>query len=195
MELRATEGVTNVTTAANNSATEYVLTFQAAEAARFGVTLQQVSSLVRSAVFGTEATSITSLNDETAVIVKQQLAGEIDNQPTGSNIASIEAVERLQLSNARGEVISVGQVVDVSLRESRSVINHIDGDRVFSVSADVAEGADARGIQSNFLSEFSPDVPASISVSSGGGETEESNQAFAEMFAALVVGIGLWSEY
>ena len=33
------------------------------------------------------------------------------------------------------------------------------------------------------------DIPEDITISTGGGETEESNQAFMEMFAALIVGV------
>jgi multidrug efflux pump subunit AcrB len=189
LQLRNTAGVASVSTAANNSTTEYVLTFKPAVAAQYGLTVQDVSSQVRTAVYGTEATSLTSLTDETAVIIKQQLSGTPGLAADSSNLATIEDIERLELLTPTGATVSVGNVVDVTLRESRSAINHIDGDRVFSVSADVTEGGDPRAIQAAFVSSFSESLPDGVTLSTGGGETEESNRAFVEMFVALLAGI------
>jgi len=190
--LRSIDGATNVETSANENTTEYVLNFKQAEAARFGLTTQTVSSAVRTAVFGTDATSITTLTDDVDIVVKLELAG-VPDDPALSTVASISDIEAIQLATPGGESVSLGSLVDITVRESRAAIRHIDGDRVMSLSGDVTEGANARDVQASLLTAIDEQitVPESVTIETGGGEAEESSQAFVEMFLALIVGVGL----
>jgi HAE1 family hydrophobic/amphiphilic exporter-1 len=82
-------------------------------------------------------------------------------------------------------------LVTTYLRESSSVINHEDGKRVVSVTADAASDANSRELQTTVVDQINAqlDIPDNVTISTGGGETEDSNQAFIEMALALVVGI------
>jgi HAE1 family hydrophobic/amphiphilic exporter-1 len=73
------------------------------------------------------------------------------------------------------------------------VINHEDGKRVVSVTADVSGDGNAREIQAQAVQEIKEQlsVPDTIEISTGGGETEESNRSFIELFLALIVGVVL----
>jgi HAE1 family hydrophobic/amphiphilic exporter-1 len=70
------------------------------------------------------------------------------------------------------------------------VITHEDGARVVSVTSDVTAEGNAREIQATVLERIKREltIPDGVTVSAGGGEAEESNQAFLEMFLALIVG-------
>ena len=191
--LNEIDGSTNVKTTGNQNGTEFVLEFDRQEGSRFGLTTQSVSSYLRGAVFGTDATSLTTLTDDIDVVVKLQLDGPAQPDPGATADASIDDLEQLLIPTPTGEVVPIGTVANITLRESNSSIRHTDGDRVITLTGDVVEGADARAIQAELLAQIESelDLSPTITVDTGGGESEESNQAFIEMFVALFVGVGL----
>ncbi len=185
-----TENVINVETSTNNNNTEFVLELDRAKATAYGLNPAYISTLARTAVYGTDATSLTTLSEDIDVVVKLKVdpAAEVTSDTT--NIATIEDLTRITIPTPTGSVL-LSDLVAVSLRESSSVINHEDSKRVVSVTADVSAEGNAREAQAAALKRIESELnlPSDISISTGGGETEESNKAFLEMFAALVVGI------
>lgn len=183
-------GTANVEKSTNNNSTEYVIDLDTEKTAAFGLNPFIVSQTLRTAIFGTDATTLTSTEDDIDVVVKlntnpgQNITSEL------SNVTTINEIAQLTIASPTGPV-ALENIASISLRESSSVISHEDGKRVVSISADVREGANAREVQAAVLTavEESIDIPDTMEVSTGGGETEESNQAFAEMFAALLVGV------
>ncbi|MCA9363133.1 efflux RND transporter permease subunit [Candidatus Kaiserbacteria bacterium] len=182
----------NVRTSTNNNSTEFVLELDKDKAAAVGVSPFLVSQLARTAIYGSDATSITTLVDDIDVVVKLNVSN--DNLPTTDTVnrTSINALGDITVPSQVGPV-PLSSLVNVSLRESSSVINHQDGKRVVSVEADVIEGANAREVQALLLAEIESNInlPDGVIISTGGGESDESNKAFMEMFLALIVGVGL----
>ena len=189
--LAQTEGVVNISSPATESALEYVLTFKADLAAQYGLSAQSVSSALRSTVFGAEATSISSLDESIDVVVQQDLSGNVGYEPRQTNVGMIEDIEAIPLTTPSGDTVFVGTLVDVSVREAQRSIAHVEGERVVTVSADVEPGYNARDIQASFIESFqdSHPLPATVRLETAGGESEESNQAFIEMFIALIAGV------
>lgn len=187
---RSLPGATNVETSTNNNSTEFVLELDRAKAAALGVSPFEVSQVARTAVFGSDATSLTSLDEDIDVVVKLNMNNSEAVTTDTANVTTIDAIERISINTPNGTV-PLSSIVDVRLRESSSVINHEEGKRVVSVTADVAGDGNAREIQATALDRIRAelDIPDDVTLSTGGGETEESNQAFAEMGLALVVGI------
>lgn len=186
------EHTTNVETSTTNNSTEFVLDLDTDKAAAYGVSPLTISQVARTAVFGTDATSLTTLSDDIDVVVKLNVANQTSVTTDTTNIATIDDINRITIPTQTGDVL-LSDLVDVSLRESSAVINHEDGKRVVTVTADVTAAGNAREIQAEALRRINTEltIPDNVEISTGGGETEESNQAFAEMFLALVVGIGL----
>jgi HAE1 family hydrophobic/amphiphilic exporter-1 len=190
--LRTIPGSVNVETSTNNNNTEYVLNLDRDRATALGVSPSTVSQVARTALFGSEATSLTTLDEDISVVVKMNIDNSSLPTAENTNVTSINDLERISIATQSGPV-PLSTLVDVTLRESSSVINHEGGKRVVEVTADVAEGANAREIQATAIERIRDElnVPEDVEISTGGGETDESNQAFMEMFLALVVGIGL----
>jgi len=180
----------NVETSTNNNSTEFVLELDRAKTAALGLSPFQVSQTARTAVFGSEATSLTTLENDIDVVVRLN----VNNTP-GVNIENINnttigAVEQITIPTATGPV-PLSTLVTTTLRESSSVINHEGGKRVVSVTADVSGDGNAREIQAIAIERIRAelDIPDGVEISTGGGETDDSNQAFIEMGLALVVGV------
>ncbi|MFT5831739.1 MAG: multidrug efflux pump subunit AcrB [Candidatus Paceibacteria bacterium] len=189
---RGIDGTVNVETSTNSNSTEFVLELDRARTASLGLSPFQVSQIARTAVFGSEATTLTTLTEDIKVVVKLNVANAEDINANNANNISIDALEQIQLQTQSGTV-PLSSLVTVSLRESSSVIRHEDGRRVVSVTADVTGDGNAREIQAAALEQIDSelDIPASVELSTGGGETEESNRSFIELFLALIVGVVL----
>ena len=190
--LKVTPDTTNVETSTNSNNTEFVFELDRAKAASLGLNAFTVSQVIRTALYGSTATSLTTLDDDIDVIVKMNIANTPTVTSDTTNNADIETLARITIPTPQGN-IPLSAIVDISLRESSSVINHEDSKRVVAVTADIAGDGNAREIQTEVLKRVKAEVTMSddIVLSTGGGETDESNKAFLEMLLALVVGIGL----
>jgi len=188
--LRGLENTVNVETSTNNNNTEFVLTLDRAKAAAAGVSPVTVSQTARAAVFGSDVTAITTLTDDISITVKLNVSGSANPTSETTNNTTITALESVTIPSPSGP-IALGNLVDVSLRESSSVINHEDNERVVSITADVSDEGNARELQATAVTAIEEQlaIPEGVTISTGGGETEESNEAFFEMFLALIVGV------
>jgi len=187
---KARSGIINVESSTNTNGTEFVLELDRAKAAALGLNPATISQIARTAVYGTKATSLTTMDEDIDVVVKLNLnnSDTITNDTT--RVADISALEQIPIKTSSGSV-PLSSLVTVKLRESSSAILHEGGKRVVSVTADVTEGANARELQTALLSELNTSlvIPDNIKISTGGGESDESNKAFGEMFIALIVGV------
>ena len=190
--LKTIDGSINVTTSANNNSTEFVITLNKAKAAAFGLDPLSVSSLLRTAVYGSEVMSLTSLDDDVDVVLKLNITNTPNPDPNETNQMTIDALTRVELPTPSGQTVLLSSLVDVSVRESSAVINHEDGDRIISLSADITSAGNAQEIQAELTKRINAElfIPENITISAG-GETDESSQAFIELFLALVVGVVL----
>jgi multidrug efflux pump subunit AcrB len=96
----------------------------------------------------------------------------------------------LQVSSPQGPVL-LGSVLAEDLASAHASIAHEDEERVETVSSQVEDGATAIEIVQAFQArEAELELPAGVRISYG-GETEDINQSFREMFFALVAGLVL----
>jgi HAE1 family hydrophobic/amphiphilic exporter-1 len=187
---RSLPDAVNVETSTNNNNTEFVLVLDKARATALGISPFQVSQVARTAIFGTDATSLTTLTEDIDVAVKLNINNSDDVTSATANVTSIDALERITIPSASGP-IPLATLVDVELRESSSVINHESGQRVVTVTADASANGNARELQATAVERIRAelDIPDDVTISTGGGEAEESNQGFTELLLALVVGV------
>ena len=187
---RTLENTVNVETSTNNNSTEFVLELDRSKTAALGLNPFIVSQTARTAVFGSNATSLTTLEDDIDVVVRLNVNNTPDVNIENVNNTTINAVEQITIPTATGPV-PLSTLVTTSLRESSSVINHESGKRVVTVTADVSGEGNAREIQAIAIERIKAEltIPDNVEISTGGGETDDSNQAFIEMGLALLVGI------
>jgi len=187
--LKTIPGATNVTTGTQSNSTEFVFTLDKARTIALGLNPASVAQTLRTALYGTEATSITTSSDDIDIVVKLALNRDFKDIRETS-ITTIEALENLALALPNGESILVGSVVDVSVRESSAVIRHDDTERVIQLASDLTADANLREVTSTFLDGIydNVDIPDSVTLDIG-GENEESAEAFKDMFIALIVGV------
>ena len=184
------EGTRNVSNSAQDDSAEFILSVDRDQAAELGVTPAQVAGTLRTAVFGTEATTIKELDDDIEIMVKlnlnQNRIGAFDTNQT-----TIDRILELPLNTPQG-TISLGSVLSTSFDQAQERIRHEDLERIASVSSNVESGISVAAVNAEFDRRAKEEltVPANVTMQVG-GETEDVDQSTSDMFRALIFGIFL----
>ncbi len=181
--------VTNITSSTQNNGSEFDLTIDRAKATALGLNAQLVGQTLRAAIQGTKATSITQPNQNIDVVVKLNLnVAYTDSSDTTET--TIDSIENLSIQGPSGTVL-LGSVLTDSLGESNTDIEHLDRNRIETVSAYPDDKTTADAVVGEFEKRVSElNLPSDITVSYG-GETQDITQSFTQMFIAIIAGIVL----
>lgn len=189
--VRETPNTINITNSNSSNTIELVYQYERELGSRFGVSPLSISQGLRTAVSGTEATTITTLDNSVPVVVRLQLESGIVADIDEARNTQPETILGLTLPNTTGNQISVGAVGSLSAREALTSVNREDKMRIMTVSTDIEPGTNLIELRQTINTKLTElDIPLGISLSIG-GENEESDQAFVELFLALIVGIVL----
>ncbi len=188
MILNSIEGTRDITASTKSNATEIVLSVDKDKASALGVSPAAIGEVLRSAVFGVNATTISRDGNDIDIIAKI----EIDKDATDVSATpevTLEALRNLQVKTFSGATVPVSNVMTERLAPANAAINHEDKQRLVTVSAYPVEGVVAGDIVSEFKTrEAELQLPEGVTISYG-GEAEDVNQSFTEMFIALIVGL------
>jgi len=181
----------NVSSSNSSNTTELVYQYDALIAARYGLTPLSVSQLLRTAVNGTEATTINTLISDIPVVVRFALNEEEITDIDQAREVDLDSLLTLSIRTPRGDSVPVSAVGTLNAREARTSIQHENQRRIMTVNADIAPGQNVIEVNRVIRSIINDsEYPDGITVTIG-GENEESDQAFIELFLALIVGIVL----
>jgi len=182
-------GAVNVNASTRGDVPEFVVHLDTAKAVELGVSPATVGATLRGALFGSEATTIRTGGEDIEIRTKLNLNPNY-NDPSEATRASIDAVRGLSIMGSKGPV-PLSTIATVSFEPSVTTIQHEGGERIATVTGDVAAGANAIQITSDFTAKLqAADLPESVTLKVG-GETEDVNKSFAEMGLALLAGLAL----
>lgn len=186
--LRDIEGTRDVEASSKSNATEYVLTVDKAKASALGVSPAAVGGILRTAVFGVEATTLNQNGEDVDVVVRLAI-DRTTTDTTATPNASIDALRNLTVTTLSGTTVPLSTVLTESLAPASAAINREDQERQVTVSAYTTPDVAAGEVVSEFKERIAElELPSGVTVSYG-GEAENVNQSFTEMFIALVVGL------
>lgn len=186
--LRSIEGTNAVTTSTKDDNTEFVLSIDKAKAAAVGLNPQLIALTLRTAIEGSEATTINTPEQDIDVIVVQNLnPGYRD--PHDTNEVTIDVVKNIEIQTQNGSVL-LGSVLETNVQKGSTAIRHEDERRVASASSELADGGNVAEI----IAEFSTRAESELTIPDGvemilGGENQETDQSFAEMGYAIIAGL------
>ncbi len=185
--LGSLSGTRDINASTKSNATEIVLTINKAKASAAGVSPLAIGDMLRGAVYGTTATTITENGDDVDIIAK--IAIDKTQDPSATPVVTLSDIENLRVSTFTGGTVLVGSVVDEKLSAAHATIVHESKERTESVSAYTKGDTTATEIVSAFKArEKELNLPAGVRISYG-GETEDINRSFTEMFVALIAGL------
>lgn len=180
-------GTRNISSSLDSSASEFSIIVDKGKAASYGLSTLAVAQTLRTAVFGTVASTIHTTDEDVDVRVMLNLNPGSED-PHQTTQTTIEAIRQVELSTPSGSVF-LGSLADISLVRARGVISHEDRERVVTISSEVEAGTTPIQITQTFQEQMTEaGLPDGITMSIG-GETEETTQSFKEMGYALILGM------
>ena len=179
----ALPGLVDVSDNLNTGRPEVQVDVDREQAAEYGLSTSQIARTVRSAIQGTEADTYRSGEDEYDITVRLQKS---DRQ-------SIESLESLTVTNARGRQIPLTSVADIREGTGFGSITRIDQNRVVTVSGDAAPGFNGPDVLKRVqdrLTEYRQTLPPGYTMEYTGGN-EDQQESFGFLATALLVGVAL----
>ncbi|MBY0537803.1 efflux RND transporter permease subunit [Patescibacteria group bacterium] len=182
------EGTRDVEASSKSNATEFVLTVDKGKASNLGVPPAAVGGTLRSAVFGVEATTISQDGEDIDVVVRLGVDKNTLDSSATPNV-TLDTLRNLTVTSIRGESVPLSSITNETLASANAAINHEDKERQVTVGAFTEEGVVAGDVVAQFKERVSElEAPDGVEISYG-GEAENVNQSFTEMFIALAVGL------
>ncbi|MBU6323283.1 MAG: efflux RND transporter permease subunit [Patescibacteria group bacterium] len=179
--------VTNITSSTQNNGTEFDLAIDRAKAAAYGVSTAEVAQMLRASVNGMKATTITEPGQNIDVVVRLNLNAAYAT-PSDTTKTTIDSIKNLTVPGANGPVL-LGSILADSLGQSNASISHKDKKRIETVSAYPDSDTTTTAVIAAFEKRIGElHLPASVAVSYG-GEAQNINQSFTDMFVALIAGL------
>ncbi len=185
--LASVDGVRDVTTSMKDDTAEFVLRIDTDKAFQVGLTPLQAAQLLRTAITGTDATTIRRDADSIDVTVRLDL-NSADTHPDRTQYGTLEDIKQIVVQTPRGQVL-LGSFITASFEKSNTSIARENRERVATVSAQVEEGTTPLDATAAFTARLSElNLPDDVSLKIG-GDTEDVNRTFMEMFLALIAGL------
>lgn len=186
--LRSIDGTRDVTSTANSSATEIVLSIDRSKAAASGISPFAIGEVLRSAVYGANATTISEAGIDIDVMVRLDVNSRATD-PSATPEITLDALRNLSIPTQTGGSVLLGSIIKEELTPSSAAIAHEDQERVETVSSFTDADTTAAEIVFAFQArEAELELPSNVRISYG-GETEDINQSFTEMGLAFVAGL------
>lgn len=182
-------GVVNIDTSTKNSSSEFVVHVDGARAAELSVSPSSIADTLRGALFSVKATTIRSGKNDIEVRTKLDLNPNYRDASETTH-TTIESVRSLMIPGARGPV-PLSSVASITYEAAQSQIVHEGGERISTVTADVASGANALEVTSAFQKRFSETTLSPGVTMKLGGASEDVGKSFLELFVALIAGAAL----
>lgn len=186
--LKSTPGTIDVQTSGENGGIEFILRVNRAKLSEFGLNPSIIAQTLRTAIEGTEATSIRTSSKDIDVIVRANLNPR-SADPDRAADATIDALKQIPIATRSGAVL-LGSLVEPALGAASVSITHEDRKRLLSLTANVKEGYNVAEVTAEFLREAKVklELPKGVAMEVG-GENEETQRSFMEMFFAFLAGI------
>lgn len=187
--LRSVPGVTDITTSTKDDGSQFVLTVDKTKSAELGLNPAIIASTLRASVNGVTATTIRNNDKDIDVVVKTNLNPNYIT-PDQTTETTVDALRNLTIQGPNGAIL-LGSVMTVTLEKSNAVIRHEDKKRIATVTSYIMPGFLAVDIKKSFDAKRAGlDLPEGVTLVFG-GENEEVDKSFTDMFFALIAGLAL----
>ena len=186
--LRTIDGTSAVNTSTKNDSTEFVFKIDKDKANLLGLEPAVVAETMRTAVYGTEATTINTVSDDIDVIVKLALNRDYTT-PHDTDETTIDAIKQIEINTPNGPVL-LGSVIEADIQKGSAAIAREDEKRVATASSELSATGNVAVINAEFAkrAEAELNVPENVEMIIG-GENQETDQSFAEMGYAIIAGL------
>ena len=178
-KLAAIPGVINSQLSVKDGAPDLEMTVKANRAASLGLSVAQVASQVRTTLGGQVATAIKSGQDLFDVRLLYQ----------GQNLDPLAAIEALYIVTPQGVRVPLTEIVDFKTTQGISSIQHQQGKRVITLSADLLDGYNAQDITEQIeVATKDLEAPRGVALKVG-GDAANIQESFLTLFQSLILAV------
>ena len=181
-------GTTHVTTSTKDDSSDFLVSLNTAQAANLGVSPTVVAGTLRSALYGTQATTLRSGTNNIDVYVKLDLNPNYTN-PSQTTNTTIDSIRALTVPGSAGPV-PLSSIATVTFEPAQTKINHENGVRIVTLSSDLTASGNASNVTSAFTKKFTPQVPPGVKMIVE-GDSQSIAQSFTDIIIAFFAGIAL----
>ena len=186
--LNEIKGTRDIETTLSEDAIDFIFTLNREKIAAVGLNPSIIASTLRTAVFGSTATTIRVGEEDVDVKIRLSLNNEFLDISQIPN-ATVDSLNSIQINTPQGPVF-IGSLLDVSLKRANPVISRENLRRIAKVEASVEEGFNAAEINTEFTEALAKaELPMGVDYDFGGGEAEETQKSFMEMGFSLIYGL------
>lgn len=186
--LRTIDGTNAVTTSTRDDNTEFVISIDKAKAVALGLSPVAVAQTLRTAIEGTKATTINTLEQDVDVVVKLNLNPNYRNSEETNDVTP-DVIRNIEIQSPNGPIL-LGSILDTTVHKGSASIKHEDEKRIATAQSELAEGGNVALINATFQARAKEEltIPDGVEMIVG-GENEETDQSFAEMGYAIIAGL------
>lgn len=173
------DGVINIDDSLDDSTGEFTFSLDRQKINYYGLNVMTVASTIRAAIYGTKASAINIDDEDVDIVVQYDRTAFKD----------VNDLESILLFTPTGENIQLKQIADLKLEPALLSINHRDGENIVTVTASIEDSVDLKTVLKEFDNNLSLlDMPEGVSVNVG-GETEDIEQSFTDLFQSMIVAV------
>ncbi|PCI30079.1 hypothetical protein COB55_00790 [Candidatus Wolfebacteria bacterium] len=184
--LKDIDGTTDVDTSSKNDSIDIILTIDRTKTIEVGLSPQIVAQTLRSAVAGSVATTVRKDGKDVDIVVALNLNKDYRNPHEHAHV-TIDSLRQMTIEGPKGSVL-IGSLITATPQKGAGVISHKDRKRTTSVESELLDGFSAREINKEFTARLDElNIGNSVTLDIG-GESEDLDQSFRDMFVALIFG-------
>lgn len=179
------EGTTNTQISLKSGLNEFKFSLDRDALAYHGLSSIQTTALIRSIIQGIKITEIKlNGNEDMDLIAKYNLPME-----NNSINMSIQDLENIQITTPKGYQVTLGDIGKYEFGQSTSGIDRENQKRIIKVTSDVKKGVNSVDAIAKIQEETSKlELPNGYEISFG-GDLEQINESFRDLFKSMIVGI------
>lgn len=177
--LKGIQGTRKISSSVSRGDMELQIIVDKQKAARYGVNDMQVAMAVRNAVVGLKATSFRNNQDDIDIMIRT----------ADGNLTKKSDLKNIYVYSRSGQPIKLDTIASIKEVEGLRAIQHEDLKRRMTLQSELIKGYNATEVTAEFQQavENYP-VPSNVTVNFG-GEVENLQDSFTEMFRNMIVAV------
>jgi HAE1 family hydrophobic/amphiphilic exporter-1 len=177
--LKNVPGTVNVRNSLKEAAGEFTFTINKQKADFYGLNNTSIAGALRQSLYGVTATEVNLGGDDVDVIVK------IDKE----EFTKAEDLNDIIITTRSGEKITIAEVAEIKIEPALLSIRHRDGKKVAIINSDIEKDVNLQAVLADFDSfiatlNLAPDINLEV-----GGEVEDIEQSFRELFLSMGLAV------
>ena len=186
--LEKTPGTRNIEMSIKEANGEFVFNVDRVKAQLYGVNTSQLAMTLRNAISGFTATTIKNNGKDIDVTVRYSLNQDGNAVTDKTSRTDFSVIDGLTIATAFGD-IPLNSLVTKTFVKNQAGIEHKGGEKIVKVTSYTTEGSTAQEIVTAATLKINDlNLPSEYSITYG-GEQEDIQQSFNDMFKAMILGV------